>query len=228
MASGCDAAAQVSQLVLLNSNFACMPSVVMEGRRVVNNIERSASLFLVKNIFSFLMAVFSVCFRINYPLEPSQVSLISMFTIGIPAFFLALQPNKNIIKGHFLSNVLIKALPAGITDFLVVGALVVFGQTFGVGETDISTACTMLLAIVGFMILYHISKPMNTLRWCVWGGCIVGLLICSIYLSDLFAIGSMSTKCVMLFVVFAIVTEPVLRYSTMLVERIGRWMTRDK
>ena len=228
MASGCDAAAQVSQLVLLNSNFACMPSVVMEGRRVVNNIERSASLFLVKNIFSFLMAVFSVCFRINYPLEPSQVSLISMFTIGIPAFFLALQPNKNIIKGHFLSNVLIKALPAGITDFLVVGALVVFGQTFGVGETDISTACTMLLAIVGFMILYHISKPMNTLRWCVWGGCIVGLLICSIYLSDLFAIGSMSTKCVMLFVVFAIVTEPVLRYSTMLVERIGRWMTKDK
>lgn len=226
MASGCDAAAQVSQLVLLNSNFACMPSVVMEGRRVVNNIERSASLFLVKNIFSFLMAVFSVCFRINYPLEPSQVSLISMFTIGIPAFFLALQPNKNIIKGHFLSNVLIKALPAGITDFLVVGALVVFGQAFEVGEADISTACTMLLAIVGFMILYHISKPMNTLRWCVWGGCTVGLLICSVWLSDLFAIGSMSTKCVMLFVVFAIVTEPVLRYSTMLVERIGKLITR--
>lgn len=226
MASGCDAAAQVSQLVLLDSNFACMPSVVMEGRRVVNNIERSASLFLVKNIFSFLMAVFSVCFRINYPLEPSQVSLISMFTIGIPAFFLALQPNKSIIKGHFLSNVLIKALPAGITDFLVVGALVVFGQVFGVDEADISTACTMLLAIVGFMILYHISKPMNTLRWCVWGGCIVGLLACSICLSDLFAVGSMSTKCVMLFVVFAIITEPVLRYGTILVEKIGRLLAR--
>lgn len=228
MASGCDAAAQVSQLVLLDSNFACMPSVVMEGRRVVNNIERSASLFLVKNIFSFLMAVFSVCFRINYPLEPSQVSLISMFTIGIPAFFLALQPNRNIIKGHFLSNVLIKALPAGITDFLVVGALVVFGQTFGVNEEDISTACTMLLAIVGFMILYHISRPMNILRWCVWGGCIVGLLACSIYLSDLFAIGGMSTKCVMLFVVFAIITEPVLRYSTKLVEGIRRLIVCGK
>ena len=176
MASGSDAAAQASQLVLLDSNFACMPSVVMEGRRVVNNIERSASLFLVKNIFSFLLSLFSVCFMINYPLEPSQISLISMFTIGVPAFFLALQPNKNIIQGHFLSNVLIKALPAGITDFLVVGALVVFGQVFEVGETDISTACTMLLAIVGFVILYNISKPMNALRWCVWGGCIVGLL----------------------------------------------------
>ena len=98
MASGSDAAAQASQLVLLDSNFACMPSVVMEGRRVVNNIERSASLFLVKNIFSFLLSLFSVCFMINYPLEPSQISLISMFTIGVPAFFLALQPNKNIIQ----------------------------------------------------------------------------------------------------------------------------------
>ena len=221
-ASGSDAAAQASQLVLLDSNFACMPSVVMEGRRVVNNIERSASLFLVKNIFSFLLSLFSVCFMINYPLEPSQISLISMFTIGVPAFFLALQPNKNIIQGHFLSNVLIKALPAGITDFLVVGALVVFGQVFEVGETDISTACTMLLAIVGFVILYNISKPMNALRWCVWGGCIVGLLGCSIYLGDLFAMRGMSTKCIMLFVVFAIITEPALRYSTILIEKIGR------
>ena len=222
MASGSDAAAQASQLVLLDSNFACMPSVVMEGRRVVNNIERSASLFLVKNIFSFLLSLFSVCFMINYPLEPSQISLISMFTIGVPAFFLALQPNKNIIQGHFLSNVLIKALPAGITEFLVVGALVVFGQVFEVGETDISTACTMLLAIVGFVILYNISKPMNALRWCVWGGCIVGLLGCSIYLGDLFAMRGMSTKCIMLFVVFAIITEPALRYSTILIEKIGR------
>lgn len=226
MASGSDAAAQASQLVLLESNFACMPSVVMEGRRVVNNIERSASLFLVKNIFSFLLSLFSVCFMINYPLEPSQISLISMFTIGIPAFFLALQPNKSIIKGHFLANVLIKALPAGITDFLVVGALVVFGQVFEVNSTDISTACTMLLAIVGFMILYNISRPMNTLRWCVWGGCMVGLIGCSIYLGDLFAIGGMSTKCIMLFVVFAIVTEPVLRYSTVLVEKIGEFMNK--
>lgn len=105
MASGCDAAAKVSQMVLLKSDFTCMPSIVMEGRRVVNNIERSASLFLVKNIFSFLLAVFSVCFMLNYPLEPAQISLISMFTIGVPAFLLALQPNKNIIKGHFLSAV---------------------------------------------------------------------------------------------------------------------------
>ena len=221
MASGCDAAAQVSQLVLLESDFSAMPSVVAEGRRVVNNIQRSASLFLVKNIFSFLMAVFSACFMLNYPLEPAQISLISMFTIGIPGFFLALQPNTEAIHGRFLSNVLIKALPAGLTDFLVVGALVIFGRVFGVNETDISTACTMLLAIVGFMILYHISKPLNLLRWIVWIGSGVGLLVCSIYLGDIFGITHMSMECVMLFVVFAIVTEPVLRYSTMFIERIG-------
>ena len=220
MASGSEAAAQASQLVLLESDFSCMPEVVLEGRRVVNNIQRSASLFLVKNIFSFLLSLMSVVFMFTYPLEPSQVSLISMFTIGIPAFFLALEPNKNIIKGHFLTNVFLKALPAAITDAVVVGALVIFGKTFEVGETDISTAATMLLAIVGFMILYKISAPMNMLRTAILTGCIAGLLFCSIFLNDLFAITGMTTKCIMLFIVFAIATEPVLRYLTILTEKI--------
>ena len=159
MASGSDAAAQASQLVLLESDFSCMPEVVLEGRRVVNNIQRSASLFLVKNIFSFLLSLVSFVFMFTYPLEPSQISLISMFTIGVPAFFLALEPNKNIIKGHFLTNVFLKALPAALTDVLAVGALVIFGRTFGVSSADISTAATMLLSIVGFRILYTISAP---------------------------------------------------------------------
>lgn len=217
MASGSDAAAQASQVVLLESDFSCMPSVVLEGRRVVNNIQRSATLFLVKNIFSFLLSLFSVVFMITYPLEPSQVSLISMFTIGVPAFFLALQPNKDLIKGHFLPNVILKALPAALTDVLAVGSLVVFGQIFAVGATDISTAATMLLAIVGFMILYRICQPFNVFRIVIWVGCVIGLLACSIFLPDLFAITGMSTKCIMLFVVFSIATEPVLRYLTMLI-----------
>ena len=220
MASGSDAAAQASQLVLLESDFSCMPEVVLEGRRVVNNIQRSASLFLMKNIFSFLLSVASVVFMFTYPLEPSQVSLISMFTIGVPAFFLALEPNKNMIKGHFLTNVLLKALPAALTDALAVAALVIFGRTFDVSSTDISTAATMLLAIVGFMILYKISAPMNKIRFSIVSGCIAGLLFCSIFLKDLFAITSMTKECIMLFVVFAIATEPVLRYLTTLVEKV--------
>lgn len=226
MASGSEAAAQASQLVLLESDFSCMPQVVLEGRRVVNNIQRSASLFLVKNIFSFLLSLISVVFMFTYPLEPSQISLISMFTIGVPAFFLALEPNKNRIRGHFLTNVFLKALPAAITDALAVGALVIFGRTFDVEPTDISTAATMLLAIVGFMILYKISAPMNKIRAAILGGCAVGLLFCSIFLNDLFAITGMTMECIMLFVVFAIATEPVLRYLTILVGKLRFYYLR--
>ena len=218
MASGSDAAAQASQLVLLESNFACMPSVVLEGRRVVNNLQRSGSLFLVKNIFSFLMALFSISFMIEYPLEPSQISLISMFTIGVPGFLLALEPNKNIIKGHFITNVLLTALPAGLTDFVIVGAIVVFGQVFEVDPTDISTAATLLLAVVGFMILYRVSRPMNALRWTVFLGVIAGMLLCICFIPGLFAITSVSLKCGMLLGVFALATEPVLRYTCRFVE----------
>ena len=222
MASGSEAAAQAAQVVLLESDFACMPSVVLEGRRVVNNIQRSASLFLVKNIFSFLLSIFSAVFMITYPLEPSQVSLISMFTIGIPAFFLALEPNKSRIEGHFLTNVLLKALPAGLTDVLAVGALVMCGQIFGLPSEDIATAATMLLAIVGFMILYKISQPMNLLRICVWVGCLAGLLFSGIFLNQLFALSGMSEACVLLFVVFSFATESAFRYLSLFIEKLQK------
>ena len=214
MASGSEAAMQAAQVVLLESDFSKMPEVVAEGRRVVNNIQQSASLFLVKNIFSFLLSLVSIIFVFTYPLGPSQISLISMFTIGIPGFFLSLQPNKNVIKGHFLQNVLLKALPAGLTDVLVVAALAIFSQTFGVGGEDLSTASTMLLAIVGFMILFKICKPLNPFRAVICAGCIIGFLASCFLFPGLFGISSMSTKCVMLFVVFSIATEPILRYLT--------------
>lgn len=228
MASGSEAAAQSAKLVLLNSDFSCMPHVVYEGRRVVNNIQRSASLFLVKNIFSLILSIFTMVIMVSYPLKPSQISLISTFTIGVPAFLLALEPNKNIIKGHFLTNVLLKALPAALTDALAVGALVVFGRTFGLSANEVSTAATILLAIVGFMIMYKISVPMNKFRVAILIGCIVGLIFCSLYFSDLFAISGMSKKCVMLFVVFSIATEPLFRYLSLLVEKIQGLFKRGK
>ena len=228
MASGSDAAAQASQLVLLESNFSCMPSVVLEGRRVVNNIERSASLFLVKNIFSFLLSLFSMAFMITYPLEPSQISMVAMFTIGIPAFLLAMEPNKKMIEGHFLTNVLLKALPAGLTDVLIVGFLTVFGQTLGMSNEEISTAATLLLAIVGLMILFKISKPMNVFRWIVWSAMVAGLLFCVIFLKNLFGIGVMTRKCCMTLIVFAVATEPLLRYISQIVAGIRKRMLRRR
>ena len=228
MASGSDAAAQASQLVLLESNFSCMPSVVLEGRRVVNNIERSASLFLVKNIFSCLLSLFSMAFMITYPLEPSQISMVAMFTIGIPAFLLAMEPNKKMIEGHFLTNVLLKALPAGLTDVLIVGFLTVFGQTFGMSNEEISTAATLLLAIVGLMILFKISKPMNVFRWIVWSAMVAGLLFCVIFLKNLFGIGVMTRKCCMTLIVFAVATEPLLRYISQIVAGIRKRVLRRR
>ncbi|MCR5273628.1 MAG: HAD-IC family P-type ATPase [Lachnospiraceae bacterium] len=218
MASGSEAACQVAQLVLLDSDFSRMPSVVAEGRRVVNNIQRSATLYLVKNIFSMLLAIFSMILMLNYPLEPSQVSLISMFTIGIPSFVLALEPNKEKIKGHFMHNVLIKALPAGLTDFLVVSGLVVFCREFNVDAECVSTSCTILVAIVGFMILYEIAKPMIRMHIILLVGVILGWLFCMLFISPLFAITSISKQCAMLMVVFALITEPALRYLTKLSE----------
>ncbi len=223
MASGSEAASQVAQLVLLDNDFNKMPSVVMEGRRVVNNIGRTASLYLVKNIFSMLLAVFSMLFLIDYPLEPSQVSLISVFTIGIPSFFLALEQNRNQIHGHFLTNVLIQALPAGITDFIVVSGLVIFCREFGVEKECVSTSCTILIAVVGFMILYHIAKPMTTPHAILIAAMVIGWLFCMLFFSELFAITTITGKCAMLMIVFAVITEPVFRYLIQLVEAVQKW-----
>lgn len=219
MASGSEAASQVSQLVLMDSDFSKMPAVVAEGRRVVNNIERTASLFLVKNIFSMLLSIFSVCMVLQYPLEPAQISLISMFTIGIPGFIMSLEPNKEKIRGRFLSKVILKALPAGLTDFLVVSAMVIFCQEFAVNAEDVSTACTIIVAIVGFMILYRIASPMTRMHWIMLIGVIGGWLFCVIEISHLFAINSISKQCAMLLFLFAMLTEPMLRYLSLLVQK---------
>ena len=220
MASGSDVAAQAAQLVLLESDFSCMPSVVLEGRRVVNNIERSASLFLVKNLFSLLMAIFSMVLMVNYPLQPSQISLISMFTIGIPAFFLALETNTKRINGHFIPNILIKSLPGGLTDFIAVSALVLFSFEFEVAAKDVSTASTLVLAFVGFLILFHISRPMNRFRWGVMISMVAGMIFCSIFMSDLFQIYNISPRCTMLLALFVIASEPVFRYLSQIVSSL--------
>ncbi len=222
MASGSEAAIQASQVVLLESDFSRMPEVVGEGRRVVNNIQQSASLFLVKNIFSFLLSLASLCFVFQYPLEPAQISLISMFTIGIPGFFLSLQPNLERIRGRFLSNVLLKALPAGITDAALVAFLTLCGEAFHIGGSDISTAATLLLAVVGFMILYQICRPMNLIRRLIWWGCAAGLAGSVLLVPWLFSIGPLSRQGVMLLVLFILASEPVFRYLT----QFNEWLQR--
>lgn len=219
MASGSEAASQAAQVVLMDSDFSKMPDVVFEGRRVVNNIQRSSSLFLVKNIFSLLLSVFSAVFLITYPLEPSQISLIGMFTIGIPGFLLALEPNKNRIQGHFLKNVLLKALPAGLADVLAVGALVVCGNVFSLPKEDIATASTMLLCVIGFMILINISKPFTPIKYGILALNVTGLVLCGIFLKSLFALTSMKSEIsILLMVVFSFAGESIYRNLRKLIE----------
>ena len=220
MASGSEAAAQAAQVVLLDSDFAHMPDVVYEGRRVVNNIQRSASLFLVKNIFSLLLSLFSVILMVTYPLEPAQVSLISMFTIGVPGFLLALEQNKDRIKGHFITNVMLKALPGGLTDVIAVVALVVCGEVFCISDASIGTIATLVLSVVGFMILFKISEPLNGMKYAVIIGNIAGLVFSGFFLKKLFALTDLSNICILLMIVFGFAAESLFRNLTLLVEKL--------
>ena len=220
MASGSEAAAQAAQVVLLDSDFAHMPDVVYEGRRVVNNIQRSASLFLVKNIFSLLQSLISVILMVTYPLEPAQVSLISMFTIGVPGFLLALEQNKDRIKGRFITNVMLKALPGGLTDVIAVGALVVCGEVFCISDASIGTIATLVLSVVGFMILFKISEPLNGMKYAVIIGNIAGLVFSGFFLKKLFALTDLSNICILLMIVFGFAAESLFRNLTLLVEKL--------
>ena len=188
MASGSEVACQVSHLVLLNSNFAAMPSVVAEGRQVINNIQRSASLFLVKNIFSFILALISIFALFAYPLSPIQISLVSTLTIGIPGFFLALEKNHERVKGNFMKNVLFQAFPAGLTDVVIVMGAILFGMAFAMPQEMVSTIVVILMEMVGFAMLYRVSRPFNWRRAVLLGGLVALFVLAVLLLPDLFAL----------------------------------------
>lgn len=205
MASGSDAAAHASQVVLLESDFSKMPSVAAEGRRVVNNIERSASLFLVKNMFSILMALLSILTVIRYPLEPTQVSLVTMFRIGIPGFLMTLEPNENLIKGRFIHNVCHRALPAALADLVAISGMVFFGNLCGFTVAEISTASTLLMSFVGFMLLFHLGRPVDKTTASIILVCLTGFILSSIFLKNLFFMAKMSMDAMLLTSVFMII-----------------------
>ena len=163
MASGSDAARNVAEVVLVDDDFAHMPDVVAEGRRSINNLERSASLFLVKTVFSAVLAVLCA-FIPPYPFQPVQMSLISTAIIGIPSFVLALEPNRERVRGNFLGNVLARSVPASLAIVLAVGVASGFLEHFGLTRDQISTVCVVLTCLVGFNLVVRISLPLNSLR----------------------------------------------------------------
>lgn len=226
MGSGSDAARQAAQVVLLDSDFSHLNDIVSEGRRDINNITRSATLFLYKNMFSLFLAVFSIINSFSYPLKPSQISLVSMFNIGIPSFFLALEANEDKQSGHFITQTVLRALPASLTSFASIAALVVFAQMFHLPDSDIGTASTYLLSIVGFIILIHLSSPFNKYRSIVFTCCLAGFLLSLTWLNDLFAIEALSFKTASLCVVFALAEVTVMRYLTKLFTNIRKFIEK--
>lgn len=184
MASGAQAAVQVAQLVLLDSDFARMPEVVKEGRRVVNNLERSGSLFLVKNIFSLTMAVLVIILTAKYPLVPNQLTLVTTWTIGIPSFLLAQMPNHRLIKGDFISNIMKRAFWGALADVMVVGVIALVGRGMGLEFLQVGTCCAIGMAIVGMIYLYIIAKPLDVWKRVVIVGCVAGLVASIIFMPN--------------------------------------------
>lgn len=164
MASGSDVACHVAQLVLLDSNFASLPSVVAEGRKVINNITRSASLYLTKNIFSFLLTLCALIFALTYPVTPSQLVLYNAAFIGIPSFFLALEPNTERVRGKFLLGAFLRALPSGLVNFLALLTLLTLAPRYGIPEAQLITMATFIIGFVGLLTLLRLCFPFNTLR----------------------------------------------------------------
>ena len=164
MNSGADAARNISEIVLLDSNFDSMPKIVMEGRRTINNVERSATLFLSKTIYASLLALLFLFINYAYPFIPIQMTLINSLTIGIPAFILALEPNKSRIKGKFLVNVISKAIPSGITTVVNILLLVLLASLLKLPTEQTSTCAVIITAYTALLLIYRISKPLNFLR----------------------------------------------------------------
>ena len=164
MAQGSQAVRSISHIVLMNSDFSAIPKILFEGRRAINNIQKSSSIFLTKTLYSILLAIFFVFVSIPYPFIPIQMTLISSLTIGIPSFVLALQPNKNKVKGDLLKNIFNKSVPAAITIFFSIVMCMFCYKSFSLSKNVYSSICVMLTGFIGILFIYKLCIPLNMLR----------------------------------------------------------------
>lgn len=224
MAAGSDAARNVAQLVLVDNDFAAMPKVVAEGRRSINNLQRSASLFLVKTLLSMTLAVVFVFLPWQYPFQPIQMTLISAFTIGLPSFVLALEPNKDRIKGRFLENVIVKSIPGAVCAVLTILIVNVVGyNVLRIDYEHVSTLCVLLTAWIGALLIIRLSVPFTPIRAAllvvVAGGTVLGATL----LHSLFGIEPFTFGMTVLFAILALGTAVLFH---VLYGAIEKWHAR--
>ncbi len=193
IASGAEAARNVSHLVLLNSDFTSLPDVVKEGRRVVNNIQNSSSLFLMKTMMSIILTIIFLLMRKSYPLRTDNLLLLELFVIGIPSFFLAMQSNTNIIKGSFFSNVLSRSLPGAIALVTNVMMLYIFKNVWfpdALSNDVLTSLLVFTLTLTGWIVLVKICEPFNLYRGLLCVGSLIAIVVSFIALPSFFGIVS--------------------------------------
>ena len=209
IAAGSDAARSVSQLVLLDSNFSSMPSVVAEGRRVVNNIQKSSSLFLMKTVFAICISIFVLCMNSTYPFSPIQFIMLEMFVIGLPSFFLALQPNTNPIKGKFLSNVAKSTLPAGICLVGSTIAMYIYQMFTGVTSEVVVTMSSIAITAVGFIALFRMCKPFNWFKSVMYIACMSICITLVLTIPELFKYVALTKTDIMFLIIVIYSAYPI-------------------
>ena len=218
--SGTDAARNVSQLVLLDDDFDAIPSIIKEGRRTINNIERSATLFLAKTTYSFLLVLIFMFVSFNYPFEPIQLTLTNFFTIGVPSFILALEPNNNRIKGNFLINVFSKALPASLTIVLNIIILAILGNLFKLNNNQISTLCVLMTGFTGFLLLFKICYPLNKLRLFLIISLIIGFISTIVGFREFFSLTILNLKMFVFILILVFISTIIFSLMSIFVDKL--------
>lgn len=214
-----EAARNVSNLVLLDSDFNSLPLIVAEGRRTINNIERSSTLFLVKTIYSSLLAIIFLFLNVAYPFIPIQLTLVSVLTIGIPSFILALEPNKERVTGHFFTNVISKSLPAAITIVSNIMIVVIVKALFKFDVHETSTLCVMLTGFTGFILLYRLCKPFNIIR-SILLSCLISIFcLCILGMRNIFVLSSLTPYMLVLILILTILSYIIFNLMMNLVEK---------
>ena len=226
MASGSDAARTVSNLVLLDSNFASMPQVVKEGRRSINNLQRSASLFLQKTIYSTVLGVLFIFLSASYPFEPIQLTFISSITIGIPSFILALEPNNERISGSFLANVLKKSFPSALTMILGVLFLTLFKGPLNLTNPQVSTLSVIVAFAVGFMLMFKLCLPFNALRGALFGTMVAAFFVGYIGCMDLVSMVPLTAPMLFILIPLLIVSVVFMVQTNHFMEHFAEHHTR--
>ena len=224
LASGSDVACRTANIVLLNSDFSNMPGVVQEGRRVINNIERSASLYLVKNIFSFCLALITLCFALPYPFGPAGLSIVNALAIGIPSFVLAMEPNHSLVTGRFLPNVLYRALPAALTDLVLILGVLLFYQTLGLSEEGLKTVATAVMGVVGFYMVDRVSRPYTGLRRAMLVVIVAAFAVAFLFFKEYFTLDPIGKADWLVLIVFALLAKPAMNFFGGWLDRLRSWL----